>query len=499
MAAVVAVHALVPLSLPAHAAVTASRGLTSILGVLAAICILTRILHLPRRERPYWSWAAAGVLLWSAAVGVEALVGRTAQASSDMVDASDFLYFGAQFALLMVFSTTRETEKLRIVFLLNCVQVGLAGVLSYTLLYQTPMPLDTTSALLGRIYTVTSALLAIMSILRSLSWASEEERRCVRWISIVLWTYLPIEAAMDYATAHYHLRAGTLLDLAWSIPFALAGWQAISLPLPDRVGSARRNLTRFRLLIDAACPLLMNLGIFGLAALLYSTHPQLALGSVFFVLILQGTQAVVMQMNYLAGRNLLLSQSQHLRHANAALEELTLLDPLTGIANRRRFNASLEEAWRNASWRGASLALLMIDLDFFKGVNDLHGHTYGDECLIRAARLMTEQARRPNDLVARLGGEEFVLLLPDTNEAGARRVAQRIQDAICDAGLANYASPFERRLTASIGAAVGVANASTDPHILINAADKALYEAKTSGRNRTCLRMAGAAEATSIG
>jgi diguanylate cyclase (GGDEF)-like protein len=131
----------------------------------------------------------------------------------------------------------------------------------------------------------------------------------------------------------------------------------------------------------------------------------------------------------------------------------------------------------------------MIDVDFFKGVNDQHGQSYGDECLVSIARLLKEHARRPDDVVARLGGEEFVMLLPDTEIAGAEAVAMRLLDAIRSLRVENKASPFDKTLTFSIGvAAVNKPAHGVDPEVLVDCADRALYDAKHSGRNRACTR-----------
>jgi diguanylate cyclase (GGDEF)-like protein len=168
---------------------------------------------------------------------------------------------------------------------------------------------------------------------------------------------------------------------------------------------------------------------------------------------------------------------------------MSLEDPLTGISNRRRFVMALEQSWRRGARKRQPIALLMIDVDFFKGVNDSHGHTYGDECLVAIAKIMRLHARRPDDIVARLGGEEFVLLLPDTDAAGAQTVAMLVQEAIRALGVINQVSPFDKKLTVSIGiGTVSQPNAGVDPTVLVDCADQALYDAKHTGRNCTCIR-----------
>ena len=485
---VVCLHALVLLVIRPNP-VAASRYLTAAVPILAAMASIWRAQRLPNRERPVWLWSSAGLLLWALAHIVEtAFVGSTA-ASSLTVDASDFIYLAGTFPLLVALSTTRETESLRTVFALNCAQIGLALILSYALLYRMSMSPQAATTVMGRIYGAACILLAIMGLLRIFTWATQEERRSVRWLCIVLWTYLPIELGMDYATARWNLKAGTPLDLLWSVPFFLGGWQALYLPIGPTEPEVRPSPGRARLVVEALCPMLITAGIFALAASVTRQHPVLGLSAIFGLLAIQGVLAAVVQLNYLAGRNLLLEREQDLREANATLRQMSLEDPLTRIANRRRFETALELSWRRGARKHQPLALLMIDVDFFKGVNDLHGHTYGDECLTTIARIMKQHARRPDDVVARLGGEELVMLLPDTESAGAERVATRLQDAIRALGVVNDASPFDKKLTVSIGiAAVSNPQASMDPTSLLDCADRALYDAKRRGRNQNCLR-----------
>ena len=293
---------------------------------------------------------------------------------------------------------------------------------------------------------------------------------------------------MDYATARWGLRAGSPMDLLWSAPFLMAGLQALHLPLNTAEAEPRKALGRGRLLVEALCPMLITAGIFALAAAIIRQHITLGLTAIFLLLAIQAVHAAVVQLSYLTGRNLLVEREHELRVANAALEELSLQDPLTGIANRRRLNSALANTWRRAARKGQPMALLMIDIDFFKGVNDLHGHTYGDECLIALARVMSAHARRPDDVVARMGGEEFVLLLPDTDGNGAAAVAARLHEAIRLLAIANNASPFDGMLTVSIGIGSALPKPGTESLSLIDCADQALYQAKGTGRNKTCAR-----------
>ena len=168
------------------------------------------------------------------------------------------------------------------------------------------------------------------------------------------------------------------------------------------------------------------------------------------------------------------------------LRDLAMQDGLTGLNNRRQFDGVLDVEFRRAQRRRTSLGLLMIDVDQFKAFNDTYGHQPGDDALCAVARVIGTAVRRPGDLAARYGGEEFTVLLPHTDEAGAAAVAQTIHDGLARLQIAHAASPHAL-LTASIGVAAVMPGESNRPDRLVRAADRALYEAKASGRNATFL------------
>lgn len=437
---VLCLHALVLAAYPRP--VSVSRYLTAVIPVLGGIACVWRAWRLPTRERPVWVWSGASLFLWALAHVIETVFGGSGAASSLTIDASDFIYLAATFPLLVALSTTRETASLRSLFALNLAQIGLALILSYWLLYRTALSPHVAATVMGRIYGAACLLLALMAILRFFTWATEEERQSVRWLCVVVWTYVPIELGMDYATARWNLHSGTLLDLLWSVPFFLGGWQALHVPIAPSEPDLPATPSRARLMVEAICPVLMTLGIFALAGSVIRQHTGLGLSAIVILLAIQGVQAAVVQLNYLAGRNMLLEREQDLRSANIALRQMSLEDPLTHISNRRRFESALESSWRRGVRKQQAIAILMIDVDFFKGVNDHHGHSYGDECLVSIARIMKHHARRPDDVVARIGGEEFVLLLPDTGPDGAETIASRLQEAIRALGVTNRASPL---------------------------------------------------------
>ena len=166
------------------------------------------------------------------------------------------------------------------------------------------------------------------------------------------------------------------------------------------------------------------------------------------------------------------------------LEALSFKDGLTNIANRRRFNASLELEWANARRDQQPLSLLMIDIDFFKQYNDLYGHLRGDQCLVDIAQTLSLALDGPRDLAARFGGEEFVILLPGADAEMAWNVAQRCQRLIQKQAITHALSPHERRLTVSIGVGTITPDEQANPSGFADSIDQQLYAAKNNGRNR---------------
>ncbi len=176
-------------------------------------------------------------------------------------------------------------------------------------------------------------------------------------------------------------------------------------------------------------------------------------------------------------------RTQELKCANEKLEQLSRIDSLTGIANRRQFNEVLEREWKRAVRERTSIALLVIDVDFFKNFNDHYGHLRGDECLIMVARALGSGFQRSGDLVARYGGEEFAVILPNTGSEIAE-VAERYREAVEKLLIEHGHSDVASHVTVSIGASAVVPVESMCSDDLVDCADKGLYAAKAQGRNR---------------
>lgn len=175
---------------------------------------------------------------------------------------------------------------------------------------------------------------------------------------------------------------------------------------------------------------------------------------------------------------------ERLRAENQVLQTYSYRDPLTGIANRRAFDEHLASEWRRAAREGHELSLVVLDVDYFKRYNDHYGHKAGDACLREVARAVNGVLKRPGDLVARIGGEEFGGVLVAASAAGALEVAQSLCAAVAGLGLPHADSPASAAVTVSVGVATAQPGPGTTPEALFECADGALYEAKHAGRNR---------------
>ncbi len=182
----------------------------------------------------------------------------------------------------------------------------------------------------------------------------------------------------------------------------------------------------------------------------------------------------------------LVQAAQQLKQINEELQRLSILDELTGIANRRFFNILITQEWGRAIRSEEPLSLLVIDIDHFKDYNDHYGHPQGDRCLQQVAATLNALARRPGDCVARYGGEEFIVLLANTGLAGATTVAETLRESIEALHLEHARSPVHPWVTISIGVASTIPRRGRSFDELLSAADQGVYQAKRAGRN--CVR-----------
>jgi diguanylate cyclase (GGDEF)-like protein len=197
-----------------------------------------------------------------------------------------------------------------------------------------------------------------------------------------------------------------------------------------------------------------------------------------------GVAAVLLALLAAANMGWAMVRSHRLARQNNALTKLTQLDALTGLGNRRCFDDALASAWADCTAKQVPLTLIMLDVDHFKKFNDSQGHQAGDACLRRIAAAVAPCTRGLTDTAARYGGEEFAIILPDSPFDAGRAVAERVRQAVARCAIPHPAAGPPGIVTASLGVATVLPTAGGVPASLIETADKCLYAAKRSGRNR---------------
>ncbi|MBF0528101.1 MAG: diguanylate cyclase, partial [Deltaproteobacteria bacterium] len=180
-------------------------------------------------------------------------------------------------------------------------------------------------------------------------------------------------------------------------------------------------------------------------------------------------------------------RTSELSAANCKLQQLSECDGLTGLANRRKLDMTLEIEWRRAVRQERPMSIAILDIDKFKAYNDHYGHQAGDDCLHRVASVLNATVRRSGELAARYGGEEFVVILPGLGGTEACEMAQRIRAAVENQAIPHAGSPVIGVVTVSIGVVSQVPGQKDNLHGLLKRADAALYQAKEQGRNLVVL------------
>ena len=176
--------------------------------------------------------------------------------------------------------------------------------------------------------------------------------------------------------------------------------------------------------------------------------------------------------------------NEELNDYRREIELLSLTDPLTGLPNRRQFEQVIAREWLHAVREKTPLTLMIVDVDWFKRYNDFYGHQAGDRCLIAISEALQKGLKRATDLVARIGGEEFVVVLPQTTGAGAKAAAQRVLDIVRGLHLRHEAGGPSKIVTISVGVKSGVPTSSDTIDEWLTQADQVLYRAKQQGRDR---------------
>lgn len=292
------------------------------------------------------------------------------------------------------------------------------------------------------------------------------------WPQWLEWFWIWVWAAGGSALGVHFLR------YRWRVPLGLLGWGVALLVTADLLFLLGWWVPTFTPLVAIASAAIVSIGWVLWSNLKLSYQQLEEYAQTLEQKVEERTQELRLEIEQRKQIELAL------REANEELQRISILDELTGIANRRCFEERLSYEWQRMLREQGFLSLILCDVDYFKAYNDTYGHPAGDRCLQQVAHALQQAARRTTDLVARYGGEEFAVLLPGTPPAGAKRVAETIREELAKLRVEHLDSTVSQYVTLSLGVFGFVPNADCTPQQLVSGADRALYQAKHQGRNQ---------------
>ncbi|MFZ0500446.1 MAG: GGDEF domain-containing protein [Steroidobacteraceae bacterium] len=435
-----------------------------------------------------WKWTAVcgGLLLWETGLAVAAWQDLLRENTYMVTAGGGFAYFLYGVPLLLAICAAPNDKRLPAVIWIDGILALAIGVLAYREIfsYLPGMNQPEQWPAVTRVayaYDAENVLLALLAGVRLLAADSAEEQSLYRTLCGFLWVY-SIEAGFynHVVAIRWQLDTGTPWDPMTVLPFLMLAAITFLAPVHPLQRPSYVSRSAVRMIqagISVSLPLvLLTLGVIAIGHL-----P--VLGAISIV----GSLAAYGLRNMLSQAQLLESEDQ-LLESRKVLERASLIDPLTGVGNRRAFDQTLEREWSRAQRAGESLALVLIDVDHFKKMNDAFGHQRGDECLAAVARALERALPRVTDFIARYGGEEFACILPATDGNGAVRVAEQLRAAVETLRIEHPANELGI-LTVSLGATACRDASGAALPTLVRTADRALYEAKRKGRNRVELAL----------
>jgi len=322
---------------------------------------------------------------------------------------------------------------------------------------------------------IQNVFLCVGAAIRWRAAVDARERDMFRALALYALVYMAIVALNNRflaANPRFDARDSSIVTIAFAVLWAFARQR------PARAAPARVDPGLVRI-VRSASPIILAVVLLVLSLFLIRVDYPAGAAGVLIAVLGYGARNIVAQVRHS-------EREDSLQRDRSELQTIAWTDALTGVANRRYMDRALERAGR-ASRHGRretqSYAVLMVDIDHFKGLNDRYGHAAGDSCLRIVARTMQHALARPGDVLARYGGEEFIVLLHDADVHGARTVAERMRSAVQSLAIEHQGSPLGV-VTVSIGVASAAIDEGMPAAQLVDAADKALYAAKCAGRNQ---------------
>ena len=411
-----------------------------------------------------WWLLALALVLWAAGMAANLLLSLAVGNSSGETSMS--MLFFVLYGVPIIFATASPRNEAWPVRLVDAVLALALGLLFFvhTFAFSTMAGASQTGeASLRLMFDIENLFIAVFALVRCASSRARAERDAFKALSIFAVLYLACAAYMNHM--QFNTDYGGPVDLVIDGPFLVLMVLALA---PPRSAEDADHVPRKReRLVQAASPLMLPAMLLAVSAALLTAHPDWAVAGFAMATLVYGLRNVLAHLRNLDERD--------------RLEQLAQIDGLTGLPNRRCFDETLKSEWSRARRAGTGIALLMIDIDHFKQLNDTFGHPEGDRRLRDVAKALSACATRASDLVARYGGEEFVAILPCVDTAQAGHLADIMRLAVHGLDLPSPAPAG--RVTVSIGVTWMRPHAEIGADQLIAAADKALYEAKRDGRN----------------
>lgn len=432
--------------------------------LIAALACGWRAQRRGGRERLAWMEIAAAMFFWSMGVGWQLLGALTASdaVGTGAISMLLFVLYGVPLVFMLA-SPDGDPWPARLVDgALALVLGGLFGAYIFSFVHISGVSDEAGAQALAMMFDIQNAFIAVFALFRYRASMVEVERRLFGVLTAFSWTYLSAAAAYNHLIDE---SSSTLVSVGVGLPFILLAVLALSRLDVSPATPGNPMLAR---VARTGSPLILPLSLLIISAALVPSMPALAIGGCVAATLGYGLRAVLTQLHGMSERD--------------RLAQLSQIDALTGLPNRRQFDEALRRELVRAQRGGQGLALLMIDIDHFKLLNDTLGHQTGDERLRDVAETLQACAARATDVVARYGGEEFAAILPGASPAEALDVAEAMRASVETLALASPAP--DGRVTVSIGAARLTEIDSDAGQRLIERADAALYDSKHAGRNR---------------
>ncbi|TDB29125.1 GGDEF domain-containing protein [Stenotrophomonas sp. ATCM1_4] len=420
-----------------------------------------------RRDRaaPGWRATALALLLWAGGMALN-MVDALGAGRADVTPRASLLLY-VLYGVPLVFILARARRERLSISLIDAAMAALLGVLFFVHAGFFAGRIDVDEHAMANMrymFDIQNLCIAGFAVVRWLAGDVPERRSFFRALALYAVAYLLVAGYINHFTSEDAF--GAYNDLLIDLPFLLLVVLALA-PAPALVPAPARH-SRLSRLVQAGGPMILPLLLLVVGTLVVDHARPLALAGFVVATLGFGLRSMLLQI--------------HLLERQAALDQLARQDGLTGVANRREFDATLRNEWNRARRSGTELALLLVDIDHFKAFNDAHGHPAGDRCLQAVAAQLQATVQRAADRVARYGGEEFAVIVPGCDLDGVLALAERLRVAVQALRLP------EGPVSISIGVAFLHPPVMPDSGQLLADADAALYAAKHAGRNRVMVR-----------